>query len=147
MESNEPKLTAPISSPRDYCAANRHPPFQAHTFEPGTPAWRKVGGGLIAVTDGTARRYVGPGLIFGVEWGSDGKPRIASYGCAAEQDGLAVTKPYTYETLRTWVAKGKIVRQQWITYEEMVVMIRRLLPMAWVPTPEEFWAEYGLSVE
>ena len=69
MESNEPKLAAPISSPRDYCAANRHPPFQAHTFEPGTPAWRKVGGGLIAVTDGTARRYVGPGLIFGVEWG------------------------------------------------------------------------------
>ena len=147
MMSNVPKLAAPISNPRGYCAANRHPPFQEHVFKPGTPAWRKVGGGLIAVTDGTARRYVGPGLIFGVEWGSDGKPRIASYGCAAEQDGLAVTKPYTYETLRTWVAKGKIVRQQWITYEEMVLMIRRLLPMAWVPTPEEFWAEYGLSVE
>ena len=139
MMSNVPKLAAPISSPRGYCAANRHPPFQEHGIKPGTP--------LIAVTDGTARRYVGPGLIFGVEWGSDGKPRIASYGCAAEQDGLAVTKPYTYETLRTWVAKGKIVRQQWITYEEMVIMIRRLLPMAWVPTPEEFWAEYGLSVE
>lgn len=146
MMSNEPKLAAPISSPRDYCASNRHPPFRGQTFEPGTPAWRKVGSGLIAVTDGTPRQHVGPGLVFAVDWDADGKPQIASYGCTVAQGSLGDMKPYTYETLRTWVAKGKIVRRQWITYEEMVVMVRRLLPMTWVPTPEEFWAEYGLSV-
>lgn len=145
--SNEPKLAAPISSPRGYCSANRRPPFQGHDFEPGAPAWRKVGHGLMAVTDGTSRQYVGPGLVFAVEWDADGTPRIASYGCAVEQGGLAATKPYTYESLRTLVATDKIVRRQWITYEEMVIMVRRLLPMAWVPTEQELFAEYGLSVE
>lgn len=143
----EPKLAAPVSSPRGYCAANRQPPFRGHTFEPGTPAWRKVGRGLMVVTDGTPRQYVGADLIFAVDWDEEGKPRIASYGCAAAPNGLAATKPYTYETLRTLVATDKIVRRQWISYEEMVVMVRRLLPMAWVPTPNDFWSEYGLSVE
>ena len=35
MMSNVPKLAAPISNPRGYCAANRHPPFQEHVFKPG----------------------------------------------------------------------------------------------------------------
>lgn len=65
---------APAGDTRAYCARNRQTPFREHGFSPGEPAWRKVGGGLIAVTDGTARQYVGPGLVFAIERGPDGEP-------------------------------------------------------------------------
>ena len=142
-EESEPTLG--IANPRAYCVAKRQPPFQWHRFDADAPTWCKVGGGLMAVTDGTPRRYIAPELIFAIDLDADGKPRVASYGCATEQEGLAATKPYTYESVRTMVATGRIKRRQWISYEEMVIMVRRVLPMAWVPTLDEFLAEYGLN--
>ena len=56
------------TTPRDYACDRRALPFGAHKSAPaGTPDWCKARGGLIAVTDGTAHKYVAPGLLFGVE--------------------------------------------------------------------------------
>lgn len=140
--------SAAIITPRDY-ARNRHAvPFGMHKIAPaGAPDWRKARAGLIAVTDGTDRQYVAPGLLFAVEI-INGKPAIASYWRAGAETGLHAARPYTLNSVRQMVTKGQIVRRKWpLSYADMISMVRAVHPDAWVPDPIAWYAEYCLDYD
>lgn len=135
----------PEGAPRRFNTYHRKTPFwRSHRFAEGEPAWTKVGYGLIAVVDGSPRKMIAPGLIFAVEQDGDGQYRIATYGYADGRDTDGIGRPYAWETVRSAISAGKLARRGWVSYEDMVVAVRKVLPMAWVPTEEEFYAEYGL---
>ena len=136
------------TTPRDYACDRRALPFGAHKSAPaGMPDWCKARGGLIAVTDGTAHKYVAPGLLFGVEI-IDGVPSIVSYWRAGAEDGLHAARPYSLNSVRQMGTNGQIVRRTWpLSYEDMVRMVRNVHPDVWVPDPIAWYAEYGLTYD
>lgn len=136
-------------SPRNMCARNHVPAFFRRQPDPrpGEPAWKKIGGGLIAVTDGSKREYVAPGLIFGVELdgGGGGTPGICSYWTPVDpEEGLGAKRPYTLSTCKSLSRSDDLVRRP-VSYIEMVTMVRTVHPLAWIPGEEEFWAEFGVG--
>lgn len=129
-------------TPRERCAYSRSPAFRKVQQE--GPAWKKITGGLLAVTDGSAKEYVSPGLVFGVELDADGKPVIASYWTEPNQ-ACGIEPPRTLGTCKVMVHRGSmIVRQMPLTYQDMARMVRAVHPLAWVPAEADFMAEYGL---
>lgn len=116
----------------------------------GIPGWRKVGRGLIAVADGSAKQYVAPGLVFGVELSDGGPPELRSYW--RESGGDAMTKqlydrPYALRTIRRLVAERQMVKREAIGYDELVRRVRSVHPGCWVPPPEMFALGYGLTAD
>lgn len=135
-------------SPREYCARNHSPAFlRCQLVQQGEPVWTKIGSGLIAVTDGSLREYVAPGLVYGMELDSDGTPVIASYWTAAEPaDGLGATRPYTLGSCKSMAQQGRLViRRMPVTYYDMVRTVRSVHPLAWIPSEADFRAEFGLG--
>lgn len=133
-------------TPRYYNTHRTKTPFwRLHRSVDGEPAWIKAGRGLLVVGDGTPARMVAPGLAFSIEPDETGTNRIARYGRADHKDDSGLGRPYALLTMRTAISDGKYVRRGWISYEDMVVAIRRVLPTAWVPTEDEFYAEYGIK--
>lgn len=141
-----PKNTA--MTPREFCAKRRCVPFKGKQPDagPGVPAWKKMTKGLICVTDGTAKDYVAPGLIFAVEVGRDGVPAIASYWDPNDPtEGLGSFRPRTLEACKFLARTGKMtVRRMPLSYKEMIRMARAVHQGIWVPKEDDFWAEYGL---
>jgi len=114
----------------------------------GIPGWRKVGRGLIAITDGSVRQYVAPGLVFGVEAPDGGPPELHSYW--RESGGNVMMKrlydrPYALRTVRRLVAERQMVKGEAIGYDELVRRVRSVHPGCWVPPPEILALEYGLA--
>ena len=136
------------STPREYARNRQSLPFGAYRLvNDGNPDWRKARGGLIAVTDGTERQYVSPGLLFGVEI-VGGKPVIVSYWRKGAMSGLCGSRPYTLKSVQQMVTKGQITRRKWpLTYQDMITMVRNIHPRAWIPDPVSWYAEYGLSYD
>ena len=131
-------------TPREYAAGRRNVPFCGYGLSTDRPDWRKIGGGYIAVTDGTEKQYVAAGLIFGGEI-RKGKPCIISYWRAGAGEGLHGSRPYALWTLKTMVCDGVIVpRTGPISYDDMIRMVRSVHPGIWIPDPIAFYAEYGL---
>lgn len=135
-------------TPREYACDRRALPFGAHKSTPaGRPDWCKARAGLIAVTDGTDRQYVAPGLLFGVEI-IDGTPAIVSYWRVGAEEGLHSSRPYALNSVRQMVTTGQIVRRAWpLSYADMIRMVRDVHPQAWVPDPIAWYAEYGLMYD
>lgn len=135
-----------LGTPRYYNTHRTKTPFwRLHRYADGEPAWVKVGRGLLAVGDGTPQRMIAPGLIFSVEKDEHGTNRIGTYGRADHKDDVGLGRPYALLTMRSTVSDGIYVRRNWISYEDMVMAVRKVFPMAWVPTEEEFYAEYGIK--
>lgn len=131
-------------TPREYANGRRNVPFGGYGLSNGRPDWRKIGGGYIAVTDGTAKQYVAAGLIFAVEI-RNSKPCIISYWRKDAGDGLHGSRPYALWTLKTMVSAGMIVpRTGPISYDDMIHMVRSVHPGIWIPDPIAWYAEYGL---
>lgn len=145
MNQDMDKLELTVEgTPRHYITFHRKTPFwRLHKFTEGEPAWVKAGRGVLAVTDGSKRQMVAPRLLFAVERDGDGY-RIGTYGRADGQDTDGIGRPYALLSVRTAISDGLYVRRGWISYEDMVTAVRRVLPMAWVPTEVEFFAEYGI---
>lgn len=133
-------------TPRYYNTHRTKTPFwRQHRSADGEPAWIKAGRGLLVVGDGTPARMVAPGLVFSIEPDENGTNRIARYGRMDHKDDAGLGRPYALLTMRTAISDGKYARRGWISYEDMVVAIRRIFPTAWVPTEDEFYAEYGIK--
>lgn len=114
----------------------------------GVPGWRKVGRGLMAVTDGSSKRYVAPGLVFGVELSDAGTPELCAYWRESGGDGMLkrlYNRPYALRTVRRLVAERQMVKCGEIGYDELVRRVRSVHPGCWVPPPEVLAMEYGLS--
>lgn len=137
-------------TPREYCASLRSLPFGAHTLRHGVPDWRKIGRGLIAVTDGSERQRVKPGLIFAVELDGAGKPQIYNYRVAPDgvDECIAELFSYTWKTTKRCAAEGKIVRIRPVAYSEMCRLVRKVYGGGtWCPPENWFLAEYGVKME
>lgn len=133
-------------TPRYYNTHRTKTPFwRQHRSADGEPAWIKAGRGLLAVGDGTPARMVAPGLVFSIEPDENGTNRIARYGRTDHKDDAGLGRPYAWLTMRTAISDGKYARRDWISYEDMIIAIRRVFPTAWVPTEAEFYAEYGIK--
>ncbi|WP_304973839.1 hypothetical protein [uncultured Alistipes sp.] len=133
-------------TPRYYNTHRTKKPFwRLHKSNEGEPAWVKVGRGLLAVGDGTPQQMIAPGLIFSIEKDEHGANRIGTYGRDDHKDDVGLGRPYALLTMRSTVSDGIYVRRNWISYEDMVMAVRKVFPMAWVPTEEEFYAEYGIK--
>ena len=135
-------------TPRDYALHTRSAPFGVRqTLYDGKPHWRKARAGLIAVTDGTERQYVAPGMLFAVEI-VNGRPVIVSYWRAGTDTGLHGSRPYTLNSVCQMATYGQIVRHKWpLSYEDMISMVRAVHPDAWVPDPAAWYSEYCLKYD
>lgn len=135
-------------TPREYCRNRQALPFGQARQRSGCPDWRKAGAGLLAVTDGTERQMVPPGLLYGVEIGMDGAPVIVRYWAAekAVAGGAVYDRPYTLKSLKWLIACGKVERREELTFEAMKDQIRQALPGAWLPALEQFAGEYGVGI-
>lgn len=105
------------------------------------PCWRRVGRGLIAVTDGSAKRYVAPGLVFGIGVSDEGTPEFRSYWRESGRDGMLkmlYDRPYALRTVRRLVAERQMVKRETIGYGELVRRVRSVHPGCWVLPPEMF---------
>lgn len=114
----------------------------------GIPNWRKVGRGLMAITDGSAKQYVAPGLIFGVEAPDGGTPGLCAYWRESGGDPMIkrmYDRPYALRTVRRLVAERQMTKCDKIDYNELVRRVRSVHPSCWVPPPEMFAMEYGLT--
>lgn len=136
-------------TPREYCASRRSLPFGEHRMRRGVPDWRKVGRGLIAVTDGSEKQYVVPGLIFGIELSDSNVPEICTYWRVASDDKMKrrfYDRPYALSTIRRLVAERKIVRSGTLNYDELARHVRSVYHNCWLPPLDMFALEYDLVV-
>ena len=133
-------------TPREYCASKQSLPFGGYRLRQGVTDWRKVGRGLIAVTDGSSKQYVAPNLIFGVEISDNGEPMIVSYWRDNPGEGIGAKKPYALSTVKYLVATKQIKRVYApLTYDDMVYIVRSIYPNAFIPDPLIWYLEYGLT--
>ena len=110
------------------------------------PGWRKVGRGLISVTDGSAKQYVAPGLVFGIGFSDEGTPEFRCYWRDSGDDGMLkqlYNRPYTLRTIRRLVAERQMVKFDTIDYDELVHRVRTVHSNCRIPQQEMFAMEYG----
>lgn len=101
----------------------------------------------MAVTDGSSKGYVAPGLVFGVELDADEKPVIASYWDeSSPTEGVGAMRPHTLGTCKVLTQEGRMTVRKIVTFDEMCRMVRAVLPMAWLPEETDFFRLYGIEV-
>lgn len=135
------KITA-----RKYCAKRRCHCFGKYRLaDSGKPEWRKLSNGYIGVVDGSPKNYVAPGMIFAIEM-HRGNAVINSY-TRNNLTGLAETKAYTLQTLYQFLK----FKDQWtatpISFKGMIKFVSDRYPDIKMPTPKQFFAEYGLNYD
>lgn len=128
---------------REFCASRRAVPFGAYKLSHNdSPEWRKLSGGYIGVTDGSSKAYVMAGHIFAIEI-HDGMPEIYSYtrnGVTAAE----ATKPYALNSLYKMLSKPEEWIRKKISFRDMIRRVTSVYPDLYIPTREQFYAEYGL---
>lgn len=130
---------------REHCASRRATPFGAYRLPPeGSPQWKKLGHGYLAVVDGTQKAYVASGLIFAVEI-HDNIPQIYSY--IRTGDGLAALKPYAARTLYHMLATTDGWSKTAISYDDLVSLVCRIHPATTIPEEKLFWREWGIMLD
>ena len=135
-------------TPREYCASRHALPTGPFGTCRGIPGWRKVGRGLMAVTDGSAKQYVAPELVFGVEISDDGVPELCTYWRKSD-DGMQkrlYDRPYALRTIRRLAAEQQMNKCDAIDYDELVRRVKSVHPNCWIPPLEMLGVEYGLAV-
>ena len=135
-------------TPREYCASRHALPTGPFGTCRGIPGWRKVGRGLLAITDGSAKQYVAPELVFGVETSDDGVPELCTYWRKSD-DGMQRIlrdRPYALRTIRRLVAEQQMAKCDALDYDELVRRVKSVHPNCWIPPLEMFAMEYGLAV-
>lgn len=131
-------------TPLEFSRRNRRPPFAAHVAPAGSPGWERVGGFLVLHD---ADGYVAPGHVW-----------------AARSDEFGDFRLFEYRRKERTAGQGKIplkvraIQERAIRYargEDSIEESFCDVPMsdiqdaaeaagAYVPTPEEIWAVFGL---
>lgn len=137
----------PDKMPCEYCASGHALPYGRFGVRHSLLRWRKVGRGLIAVTDDSAKKYVVPGLVIGVEISDDSVPEICTYWrkTANGKQKMLYERPYSLNTIRRLVAKKQMARRDVINYDELVRRVRSVYQNCWIPPRDMLMMEYGLA--
>lgn len=132
-------------TPLEFSRRNRRPPFPAHTAQPGAPGWERVGGFLV-LRDGN--NYVAPGNVWAARSDEFGDFRLYEYRRPERTAGQSMiplkVRAIQERAIRYARGDSEALDESFSDVYASDIQDAAAAAGAYVPTPEEIWAVFGL---